>query len=341
MPHKTGGIKRSSLHTFRRRLLLIRRLLRGQARKEQLLACVQQEMGSEGYPHAASSALKHDLDTLKHEYGCVLHYDRSTGMYVLESLGTLTLLDLPDECMEALSFLETSFPPDSGLSEYTNIRALIDRILLLLPPEHRDQMSHHESTVRMSFATISFAAIDQTVLQMIKRAIKRHQCLEFDYLSTFDEHEPRRHRVAPYAIFFSPEGHGYLDATLLHVAPAGDEPRYAAINYRINRIVTGSVLILPDVVPPERPQPATYLLQYRLVPVVARRRDVAAYFPNTHITYNPDGSAFVTASVTNLWQTRQILLRYGTGCEVLAPPELIVLFRDTARGLAEIYRPDE
>ena len=28
---------------------------------------------------------------------------------------------------------------------------------------------------------------------------------------------PPRHRVAPYGIFFRPEGHGYLDATLLEV----------------------------------------------------------------------------------------------------------------------------
>jgi hypothetical protein len=74
-----------------------------------------------------------------------------------------------------------------------------------------------------------------------------------------------------------------------------------------------------------------------LHPVVARRRDVATYFPQTHIDYHEDGSATVTAVVTNLWQTRQILLRYGTGCCVLEPPELVALFRETASGLAQMY----
>jgi hypothetical protein len=40
---------------------------------------------------------------------------------------------------------------------------------------------------------------------------------------------------------------------------------------------------------------------------------------------------------TFLWQTRQILLRYGDACMVLEPRELIALFGKTARGLAELY----
>jgi hypothetical protein len=31
------------------------------------------------------------------------------------------------------------------------------------------------------------------------------------------------------------------------------------------------------------------------------------------------------------------LLRYGTGCTVLEPPELVALFSQTASGLAQIY----
>jgi hypothetical protein len=67
---------------------------------------------------------------------------------------------------------------------------------------------------------------------------------------------------------------------------------------------------------------------------------VAAYFPDTQIAYHDDGGATVTAMVTNLWQTRQILLRYGDACEVLEPAELVALFRKTAHGLSEIYDAD-
>ncbi|HEY3232536.1 MAG TPA: WYL domain-containing protein [Roseiflexaceae bacterium] len=79
------------------------------------------------------------------------------------------------------------------------------------------------------------------------------------------------------------------------------------------------------------------MLRFRLLPVVARRRDVAAYFPNTQLAYHDDGSATITATVTNLWQTRQILLRYGDACVVLEPSELVELFRKTARELAPLY----
>ncbi|NJM08353.1 WYL domain-containing protein, partial [Candidatus Gracilibacteria bacterium] len=55
------------------------------------------------------------------------------------------------------------------------------------------------------------------------------------------------------------------------------------------------------------------------------------------ITYHDDGSATVTATVTNLWQARQILLRYGDACCVQEPPELVALLRKTALGLTAIY----
>jgi len=95
--------------------------------------------------------------------------------------------------------------------------------------------------------------------------------------------------------------------------------------------------VLPTMLPAQRLQPRAYTLRYHLLPVVARRRDVAAYFPNTQITYDEDGGATITATVTNLWRTRQILLRYGDACQVLDPPELITLFREAVTGLGRLY----
>jgi hypothetical protein len=85
MTHPTGGTKRSSWLTFRRRLLLVRVLLRGAASTAELLAAGQAELGDEGYPPAAASALKHDLDALKAEYGCQIGYQRERGVYARRS----------------------------------------------------------------------------------------------------------------------------------------------------------------------------------------------------------------------------------------------------------------
>lgn len=338
-PPAGGGIKRSSWLTFRRRLLLVRTLLRSAASSETLIATVNAELGDQGYPDAAAAALKHDFDALKGEYGCRISYDRRSRTYFLEDLGELALLDLPDECLEALTFLEASFPEGSGLPEHANLRALLDRVLLLLPPIRQTQQRRRRSTIRLSVA--AGQRIDPDVLALVKYAIEQRRELVFDYLSNFDPGKPRRHRVAPYSITFRPEGHSYLDATLLEVNPRGGETIHAAIDYRLDRMLPGSVSVLPTLLPPIRPSLPRYKLRYTLVAQVARRRDVATYFPDTQIFYHDDGSAEVTATVTNLWQARQQLLRYGDACQVLEPPELVALFRKTAEGLSQLYPPLE
>lgn len=334
---KRGGRRRSSRLAFRRRLLLLRLLLRYARTKEELIAAVQEELGTDGYPMAAESALKHDLDTLKTEYDCRIRYHAQIQCYVLEDLGYMALLDIPEDCLETLAFLEVSFSHGSDLPEYTNIRLLLERVMLMLSPNRRQEYERRNTIVKQQLVGTVPTQINADVLLKIRRAISKRQEVEFDYLSTFDRDTPRRHRVAPYAIFFRPEGHGYLDATLLDVKPRLRETIHAPISYRLNRIIPGSVKILPNMLPPERISPRRYRLRYWLAPVVARRRDMAIYFPNTHITFHQDESATVTATITNLWQARQILLRYGTACQVLEPPELRELFRETAKGLSEIY----
>ncbi|MFV9504479.1 MAG: helix-turn-helix transcriptional regulator [Oscillochloridaceae bacterium umkhey_bin13] len=333
-----GGIKRSSWLTFRRRLLLIRALLRGPASSDELVALINAELGEQGYPEAAAAALKHDFDALKGEYGCQIVYDRRARRYHLEELGELAVLDLPDPCMEALAFLEASFPEASGIPEHANLRELLDRVVLLLPPARQAQHRRRRSAMRLGVGR-SLGRIDPDVLTIVKHAIEQRRELAFDYLSTFDAETPRRHRVAPYGITLRPEGHGYLDATLLEVKPRGGETLHAALDYRLDRIVTGSATILPTVLPATRISPPSYQVRYSLVAQVARRRDVATYFPNSDITYHADGSAEVTATVTNLWQARQILLRYGDACLVHEPAELVELFRKTAQGLGHLYLP--
>ncbi|NTW02449.1 MAG: WYL domain-containing protein [Oscillochloris sp.] len=335
MTHSTGGIKRSSWLTFRRRLLLVRNLLRGPASSATLVAAINAELGEQGYPEAAAAALKHDFDALKGEYGCQIVYSRASRCYSLYDLGELALLDLPDESMEALAFLEASFPEGGGLPEHTHIRALLERVLLLLPPARQVQHRRQRGAIRMRFGTVG--VISGETLTLVKRAISARRELSFAYLGTFDDEEPRRHRVAPYGITFRPEGHGYLDATLLEVTPKGGEVIHAAIDYRLDRILAGSVTVLPTMLPPQRLSPPIFSLRYTLVPQVARRRDVAPLFPNTQITYTNDGGAEVTATVSNLWQARQLLLRYGDACIVSEPPELVALFQATARGLSAIY----
>lgn len=333
-----GGTKRSSALIFKRRLALIRALLRGPMTRDQLIATVNQEMLDDGYIGDVASALKHDFDALKAEFGCTIVFQRQSKRYALESLGDLALLDLPDRCLEALAFLDASFPEGAALPEHASLRELIERVLLLLPARRREQQRGRRAVLSLRIADRPAGKIDPAVMETVKRAIVQRQELSFAYRSPRADGATIRHRVAPYEIIFRPEGHAYLDATVLEVSPRDPAaPIPSPVHYRLDRMVPGSLQILPTVLPPLRPQPPTYRLRYRLSPEVARRRDVAALFPSTQIDYHEDGSATVTATATNLWQARQTLLRYGPACTVLEPAELVELFREAIRAMAESY----
>ena len=261
MTRRSGGTKRSSRLTFRRRLLLIRLLLRGPMSTPDLITCIQGELGDEGYPDAAESALKHDFDALKSEYGCQIRYRRGSQEYVLEDLGDLALLDLPDHCMEALAFLEASFPAGAALPEHAYIRDLLERVTALLPTNRRAAESQQRGAIQLQLAESPSDRIDAPTLSTIRRAIGRRQELVFEYLSAFDTSAPRQHRVAPYLVFFRPEGHGYLDATVLEVPPSGNEVIHSAIHYRLDRFVPRSARLLPQMLPAQRIAPPTFGLR--------------------------------------------------------------------------------
>jgi predicted DNA-binding transcriptional regulator YafY len=337
---RTGGTKRSSWLTFRRRLLIVRLLLGGPASSEAIIEHVQRELGDDGYPTAAAAALKHDLDALKGEYACRIIFHRDQGHYSLEDPGELALLDISGELLEALAYLDASYPSGSALPEQAALRGLIDRILRLLPTRQSQDLQVRRYRSRLTIPGVTPGRIDATVLATVRRAIEERRELAFKYWSAHDLSVPRRHRVAPYGISFRPEGFGYLDASLIEATPSSGEPAYAVMDYRLDRIVPGTVQILPRALPETRPDAERHRLRYWLHPSLARRRDITAYFPGTEITYYDDGSAVVTATVSNLGLARQILLRYGEGCRVIEPQALFDLMRATTTGLAKIYGND-
>jgi predicted DNA-binding transcriptional regulator YafY len=314
---------------------LVRLLMRSPMNSAELIDHIQRELKEDGYPAAASSALKHDLDALKSEYGCRIIYQRTEGVYLLEDLGHLALLDLSDSATEALAYLDSTYQSGTGHATYDQTRDLIDRVTMMVPGASQERLRRRRSVTRPDGRPIG--RLDATVLAALKRAIKDRREVQFRYWSLSDAEQPRRHRVAPYRLFFRPEGHGYLDATLLEVTPPGQDPLNAAIDYRLDRIVSGSVQVLSQELPAQRVQPFVYTIRYRLLPVVVQSRDMPTFFPESEVTFLPDGSAQVTARVTNLWQARQILLRYGEHCIVSDPPELEALFKNTARGLMRLY----
>lgn len=138
MSRHGGGIKRSSQQTFRRRLALARILLREPASAATLIHAVQQELGTAGYPVAANSAIKHDLDVLKAAFGCRIIFRRPDNVYVIEDLGSLAMLKGSNTVQRAIQALETQGAgmPAAGEAGVA-VDALLDQLRLLASFETR------------------------------------------------------------------------------------------------------------------------------------------------------------------------------------------------------------
>lgn len=338
-----GGAKRSSWATFKRRLLLVRLLLRGPAPKAQLVEAVQLALANNGYPTDVDSALKKDIEALKREFGCEIGFQRKHGHYELRTLGELALLDLTDDCFEALLFLDANFPEGDALPELVHMRTLLNQIYQLLPEGRRGTLNK-QRPVHLQRVAPSTDDVSLDLLRTLRRAIWRQEIC-FDYVSNQPGTPQVWHRVAPYEIIFKPDGHVYLDAATLEIKPTDSTLRLPTTTpYRLDRIVDGTVQILSSTLPPHRLGVRTYTIRYWLHPNVARRKDIAHHFSDSEIAYQDDGSAMITAKTTNLWQARQTLFRYGSACVVEEPAELVELFKKAIQemingyGLEDVYK---
>ena len=177
------------------------------------------------------------------------------------------------------------------------------------------------------------AAVAEAGLQTVQRAVGRQQ-IRFAYHSPYSGAATvETHQVAPYALLYR-DGYLYLDGYCYESSVAKLRRRW--VRYRLDR-VAGGVTLLPYPLPPTAPARPVYTIRYQLSPPAAHRQDVAEWFAQTTVQFQADGAALVTGETSDLWQARQILLRYREHCRVLEPPELIELMRESVARLAQLY----
>lgn len=328
---RRGGDKRSSWLTFHRRLCLLRLLVRGPADAATMIARIRDSFDDEIYPADARAALRHDLAALRNEFECVIEREGTT--YHLRDYGRLALLDLPDPDLEALSFLVASFA-ESPLPNAGQVDALLRRVAGLLPPERRRLLERSGAPLRLDTPRPS-AGPDPALVERLRGSLGK-QFVSILYRSSYaDDGVLVEHRVAPYDLIFR-EGHTYLDA-FCHDCPIREvQGRY--VLYRADRIVPDSLRLHPTQLNHGPPPRRRYPLRYTLSPQVARQRDVALWFPESILRFTPEGAAEITAETSDLWQARQILLRYREQCRVHEPDELVVMMRESIARMAEVYR---
>ena len=135
------GDRNASWLVLQRSLAIVRRLLRGPATKKELLEAVRLAVGPEAYSasaEAAAHALKNDRAALAAHLGIQVAFDRHFDCYRLTSLGETPWLDLDDDALAAIATIDTAFV--SGGPEAERVRAFLDQIKALLPPERLERI---------------------------------------------------------------------------------------------------------------------------------------------------------------------------------------------------------
>lgn len=277
-------------------------------------------------PNAIARRLKfqfdRDLKALR-----LLHYkikyENKTKCYKL--IDAPFTLSLSKEQLVAFAIISRTF--DEKTFPYaSDIRNLLTSLLDQLPDEQRKMVIDQSLALNIEFPEkTDYSSLDAANIHQIKNAIVHHRQLEFIYRSPREGKE-LRHVIEPKPLSFK-KGHVYLDGWSIDYDKE--------LQFRLDYILPGTAKMLATSQRP-RPAPRTYLLRYHLTPVIARN-SVSQHFPGQQVEAHPDGSATVTAEITDLFEARQLVLKYGENCVVESPPELIEQMRVIAAHFAQTY----
>ncbi|MBA2287076.1 MAG: WYL domain-containing protein [Ktedonobacteraceae bacterium] len=255
--------------------------------------------------------------------GCQITYDRHSKCYTWQN--SPFGLSLAKEHLGAFALLLDTFA-ESTLLHASDIQALLTFLVERLPPEQQKIVTGQQGAFHIDLhETTDYRKADPLTIRPIEMAIEHRQRLEFQYRSR--DGQERTHVIEPRPLTFK-HGHVYLDGWSID---GGSDLRF-----RLDYIIPGSAHMLHEPFMRNRRPPRSYPLHYRLNAVIARH-SVSEHFPGQEVERYPDGSATVTAQISDLFEARRLLLSYGKNCTVLEPPELVAEMRDHAVGLYEIY----
>jgi predicted DNA-binding transcriptional regulator YafY len=264
---------------------------------------------------------QHDINALRLQYK--IKCDSKTKRYALVDVPFT--LSLSQKQLVALAIISQTF--DEKTFPYaSDIRDLLTSLLDQLPDDQRKIVVDQSLALNIEFSEkTDYSSLDVSTFHHIKSAILHHRQLEFTYRSPREGKE-RRHVIEPKPLSFK-NGHVYLYGWSI------DSDK--ELQFRLDYILPGTAKILPT---PQRPRPAprTYLLRYHLTPILARN-GVSQHFPGQQVESHPDGSATVTSGITDLFEARQLVLKYGENCVVESPPELVEQMRVIAAHFAQTY----
>ncbi|MFQ6100053.1 MAG: helix-turn-helix transcriptional regulator [Anaerolineae bacterium] len=338
------GKRESHWLVIRRCLAIIRRAQRGLASREELIQAVLAQEEPEAYGELQGKALyrrlENDLRRIRDNLMVDLYFDRQAGGYVIKDTW-LPLLDLPDEDLATIAWLEETFGLDSP--QHDEVHALLGRLRLYLGTERLAALERCRTALTVDLRQRDEDEIPSAVWDGLTKAMLERRQVELLYLSPqYENGRPRRHVVDPYDYYFdTTRGHYYLRAYCRRAkGPDGlDEPR-CYITYRVGRIL--ELTVLPQKLSPLPPPSPRYAVVYELAPQVAR-------LGVTHhlrieiedIERRDDGSAVVRGTTDSVFWAIQALMHYRHHCRVLGGPEMLREMRATVQKMAEMYAQEK
>lgn len=343
MTKKQGrGSAESVWSVARRCLAVINRLQAGPATKNELLTAVYQPESPTTDTKNLNSRFENDKTRLKTNLYVPIYYDKTAKGYLIqESERERPLLNLADSHIETLAFLSDTFQTDAPHA--SEVHQLIDQLVAWLPSERQKQFKRVSGQLPTADLRLRDSEdISTDVWENVQEAWQAKQEITFDYRSS--QHADgilRQHRIQPWDLYFSDRGHWHLRGyCLFNDGPNGPWHPNDYINYRLSRIVAGSVAILPRKLPGMRPNGRLRDVIFELAPTVARfgvskRKELHG---EPRIMPLDDGWVRVEGKTQDVFNLSRNLLYYGKNCRVLGGKDLLREMRQLARDLAEIYQ---
>lgn len=335
------GLRESQWLVMRRCLAIIRRAQRGPATRDELIQAMLEEERPKVYGEpddekALRRRLEKDLGRIRNNLMVDLRFDRQVGGYVIKDTW-MPLLDLPDEDLATIAWLEQTFDYDSP--QHDEVHALLGRLRFYLAPERQAKIERCRTALVVDLGPRDEDRILPAVWEELTRAQTQRQRVEFYYLSPqYEDGVPRRHVVAPYELHFDTRrGHYYLRGWCHYVVgPQGRQEIGGRRDYRLGRIT--DLQVLPDKLPPFPPSARRYSVVYELTPQVARLGVTRHREIEIEATeQRDDGSVLVRGTTDSIFWAIQTLMHYRYNCRVLGGPEMLREMRATVRKMAEMY----
>jgi len=161
---------------------------------------------------------------------------------------------------------------------------------------------------------------------IIERALRARQSLMFTY--RLPGREPRQYDRVEARQLVLRTGHLYLDAY--------DEQGQLHREYRVDRIVPGSVVVLPFYHDQPR-QNRGIQVRLRLLPPLSSSEISRRLEEQRIVERLDDGSAIIEGWARTLFEARRLVLSYGALAEALAPAALRGQLTDDSQAMAAFY----